>query len=156
MSWTWSCLHKIWGDIKLQSWGLEEMALKPSSVHWRHMEASCWGDAERNCFSVCKSCGLIQRELQMLPQLEGCVLLNFLISFKDQDLQNWIPAGYAFHCFHCCLKMDWKTSKGFHIPWKVWLQFILNQWFEQLRLKKKANYSCRKQLFKHLSNVICM
>ncbi|XP_010211615.1 PREDICTED: protein SOGA3 [Tinamus guttatus] len=34
----------------------------------------------------------------------------------DQDLQNWISASYAFHCFCCCLEMDCKTFKGFITP----------------------------------------
>lgn len=140
MSRTWSCLHKIWGDIKLQSWGLEEMALKPSSVHWRHVAASCGDDAERNCFLVCKSWAFIQRELQMLPQLKGCALLSFLTSFKDQDSQNRIPASCVFHCFLCCLEMDWKTPEGFLIPWKVWLQFISNHCFWTVKIKKEGKF----------------
>lgn len=107
MSWTSSCLHKIWGDLKLQSWGLEEMALKPSSVRWRHVEASCRDDAERNCFAVCRSCGVLRTELQMLPQLRGCVLLSFSISFKAQESRSWSPASCACHCFPCRVEMDW-------------------------------------------------
>lgn len=115
MFWTQSCLHKIWEDIKLQFWGLEE-TLTPSSTGWRHMETSCWDDAPRHCFPVCKKLQSWSCRVLRTVKLMTC------LSLQVQYFQNWKKACSLVTALH----LRWNSSKEILPLPKVGLVFCFS------------------------------